>query len=172
MVAGALLVVILGTMVAEAALSTRHERKLRARGAVEPGGDVYRLMLVAYPACFVAMAAEGAVGGTAGTIGWTMGATLFLISKGLKYWAVAALGERWTFRVLVPADAPLVVEGPYRWVAHPNYVAVVGELVGTALMMAAAFAGVASVAGFGALIARRIVVEDRALGRRVGSRGL
>ncbi|MDH4066903.1 MAG: hypothetical protein OEW19_21085, partial [Acidobacteriota bacterium] len=55
--------------------------------------------------------------------------------------------------------------GPYRWMRHPNYVAVIGELVGVALTVWAPVFGALSVVGFGWLMLRRIEVEDRALGR-------
>jgi methyltransferase len=93
------------------------------------------------------------------------GLTVFALAKVLKYWAIAALGPRWTFRVLVPPGAPLVARGPYRWLRHPNYVAVVGELLGVAMAMDAGVTGPIAVAGFGALMLRRIRIEDRALGR-------
>ena len=165
LVAGISLGVVLAAMVVEAAISSRHERELRARGAVEPGNDVYRLMQIVYPLSFVAMTVEGGLFGIAGAIGWSAEGALFLAAKALKCWSIAILGVRWTFRVLVPADFPLVRNGPYRWVAHPNYLAVIGELLGTALMMAAPFTGIASVVGFGTLIAQRIAIENRALGR-------
>ena len=165
LVAGILLGIVLAAMVVEAAISRRHERELRARGAVEPRNDVYRLMQMAYPLSFVAMTVEGGLLGIAGAIGWSAGGALFLAAKALKCWAIASLGVRWTFRVLVPADLPLVRHGPYRWVAHPNYLAVIGELLGTALMMAAPFTGIASIVGFGTLIAQRLAIENRALGR-------
>ena len=76
----------------------------------------------------------------------------------------AALGERWTFRVLVLPGVPLVGTGPYRYVSHPNYLAVVGELVGMAALMGATWSALPVWAGFGWLLARRIRVEERALG--------
>ena len=165
LVAASTLAVIALAMLAENILSRRNERTLRARGATEPEGDVYRLMRLAYPACFLAMTIEGGVFGIARPSWWRIGVVTFLGAKTLKYWAITSLGSRWSFRVLVPRGERLVKRGPYRWLAHPNYMAVVGELIGMALMMSASIAGVLSVAGFGALIAQRVAVETRALGR-------
>ena len=122
------LVVVAVTMIGEARISTRNERALRARGALEPGRDVYPLMQVVYPLSFVAIAIEGALFGVASPALLTIAVALFVVAKLLKYWVIATLGDRWTFRVLVPVGEPLVVRGPYRWLSHPNYVAVVGEL--------------------------------------------
>lgn len=150
-------------MAAEAWLSMGHERALRGAGAVEPDGDVYRLMRVAYPACFLAMAAEAAIRHAAADSTFVAGAVVFALGKALKYWAIATLGPRWTFRVLVPRASSLVTHGPYRFMRHPNYVGIVGEIAGMALMAHAPVAGTLSVAVFGLLMAARIRVEERAL---------
>ena len=158
-------------MLAEARRSWRNERALRARGAIEPPGDVYRAMQIAYPACFVAMVAEAFARDV--PPGWSFaslasGAVVFAAAKAIKYWAIATLGDRWTFKVLVLPGAPLVTGGPYRWLRHPNYVGVVGELVGAALMAYAPLAGAVSVLLFGVLLIARIRVEERALRRHSG----
>lgn len=166
--------VVIGCLLAETRVSRRNERLLRQRGAIAPEGDVYRWMAVLYPSAFVAMAAEGmwrAAHGPAPTSGpnWLVsGVLLFVASKALKYWAIRTLGERWTFRVFIVPDLPLVTTGPYRYVAHPNYVAVVGELVSTAMMCGAPIAGVASVVLFGAVLWMRVRFESGVLKRVAG----
>ena len=151
-------------MLVEARRSRRHERALRALGAVEPAGDVYRAMQVAYPACFVAMAGEAWIRDTPPGGSLAAGAVIFTAAKVLKYWAIATLGDRWTFRVLVPPGQALVTAGPYRLMRHPNYLGVVGELVGAAYMADAPVSGILSLAVFGMLMRERIKVEERALG--------
>lgn len=152
-------------MLLEARLAARHDRVLRAAGAVEPRGDVYRIMQVAYPACFAGMTFEAWARGAQPSTVFAAGAGLFAGAKLLKYWAIFTLGDRWTFRVLVPPRSTRNVSGPYRYMAHPNYLAVVAELAGMALMAQAPVAGMASVLAFGALLLARIRVEERALGR-------
>ncbi|MEW6323556.1 MAG: isoprenylcysteine carboxylmethyltransferase family protein [Acidobacteriota bacterium] len=152
-------------MAGEAVLSAHNERQLRARGAVEPAGDVYAAMRWAYPACFAAMAAEGAVVGPAPETALAAGLIGFALAKSLKLTAISALGARWSFRVLVVPGAPLVTRGPYRVFRHPNYIAVAGEIVSFALIVAAPVTGPLGLLGFGWLMRRRIAVEDRALGR-------
>jgi methyltransferase len=66
--------------------------------------------------------------------------------------------------VLVPPNSPLVTSGPYRYLHHPNYVAVVGELAGVALMAHAPVAGSLSLVVFGLVLAARVRTENRALG--------
>jgi methyltransferase len=153
-------------MLIEARLSARNERALRAAGAVEPGRDVYAAMQVAYPACFAAMVLEAWLRGRGLTVGAVSGAVIFASAKALKYWAIHTLGPRWTFRVLVPPHSDRTIAGPYRFLRHPNYVGVVGELGGFALLAGAPYSGLLSMAVFGALLLARIRVEERALGLR------
>jgi methyltransferase len=162
----AILAGVLLIMLGETILSRHNERVLRARGAVEPAEDVYPYMQVAYPGAFVAMAGEGAFSGPADDLWLLGGAVLFGWAKALKFWAIATLGLRWTYRVLVLPGAPLVSSGPYRYVRHPNYVAVVGEFVAMAIMMAAPVTGILAILGFGVLLRRRIRIEEQALGMR------
>ena len=89
---------------------------------------------------------------------------MFAAGKAIKWAAIVALGELWTFHVLVVPGTPLVTKGPYRFLRHPNYVGIIGEIVGIALMMGAPLTGVLSLVGFGLVLRRRIDVEERALG--------
>jgi methyltransferase len=151
-------------MLLEARLSAAHDRWLRARGAVEPAGDVYALMQLAYPAAFIVMIVEGVVRGVEADRLFLAGSMLFAAAKLLKYWAMITLGPRWTFRVLVPPHSTRITSGPYRWLNHPNYLSVAGELTGTAIAMHALVTGPFAVAGFVALMRARVTVEERALG--------
>jgi len=163
--------VVIGLLLAETRISRLHERRLRARGATTPDGDVYRIMAVLYPGSFLLMGAEGVwrasvvdpAQAATGPSWFASGVLLFAASKGLKYWAIRALGELWTFRVFAVPGAPLVTTGPYRFVAHPNYVAVVGELVGAAMMCGARLSGPLMIVLFGAVLWARIRFENRVL---------
>jgi len=156
----------LAVMAGEAVLSAHNAALLRARGAVEPAGDVYQLMQWAYPLAFIVMALEGAVRGPSPTPVMLAGLVVFGAAKALKAWAISSLGPRWSFRVLVPPGEPPVVRGPYRLMSHPNYLAVGGEIAGAALLVGALWSGGVAFVGFGWLMLKRIAVEDRALGRR------
>jgi len=158
-----LLAIALVPMLLETARSAANERRLRAAGAVEPADDVIRIMQLAYPACFVAMIVEAWWRGSSWSHAATAGAIVFACAKALKYWAIATLGERWTFRVLVPPGSSRIVRGPYTVLRHPNYVAVAGELAGFALLAGAPVTGALATVGFGALMLLRIKVEERAL---------
>lgn len=151
-------------MLVELQLSVVNERRLRRRGAIEPGDDVYPLMRMTYPAAFLLMAGEALTHDAIPRAAVAGGLVLLGAAKALKFWAIASLGERWSFRVLVLPGAPLVTTGPYRWMRHPNYLAVLGELLAIAVTLAAPLTGALSVAGFAWILRRRIQVEERALG--------
>ena len=158
-----LFTIVFGTMLVEARRASANERAQRARGGIEPAGDAYNVMRIVYPGAFLAMFLEGSMRTPPAPITLLAGAGLFLTAKAVKWWAILSLGPFWTFRVIVVPGARLVAGGPYRWVRHPNYLGVLGELAGAALMIGAPVTGVAGIATFGWLLVRRIAVEERAL---------
>jgi methyltransferase len=150
-------------MLIEANRSARNERVQRARGGIEPRDDVYGAMRLVYPAAFLAMLGEAAVRGPAG-VGWfASGLLIFAAAKVIKWWAILTLDRSWTFRVIVVPDDPLVTAGPYRYFRHPNYVGVVGELIGAAGMTGALVVGPIAIIVFVFLLYKRIGAEERAL---------
>jgi methyltransferase len=158
-----LVVVVVPWLLLETWRSRRHEQALRAAGAIEPPDDVYAWMRIVYPGMFVAMTAEGALAAPACTTLVASGIAVFLAAKLLKWWAILSLGRFWSFHVLVLPGVPLVTGGPYRLMRHPNYVGLMGEIAGVALMMRAPFTGVGAAVVFGALLVARIRVEERLL---------
>ncbi len=160
---GAALLIVAAALAFEFRVSRDHERRLRADGGGEPRDDVFRLLAVSYPAAFLAMAVEGALGPGAAPRMLATGILLFVLSKGLKYWALATLGPRWCFRVLVPPGAARIARGPYRLMHHPNYLALLGEVLACSVSLGAPRTGAVAILVVGALIARRVVIEERAM---------
>jgi methyltransferase len=158
-----LLIVVFVPMLIEARRAMLNEQAQRQRGGIEPPGDVHNVMRIVYPAAFLAMIVEGGARGGAPAPFATAGAGLFVAAKALKWWAILSLGPCWTFRVLVVPGASPVAVGPYRYLRHPNYVGVAGELAAVALMAGALLTGPAALILFGWLMLKRIHVEDAAL---------
>jgi methyltransferase len=162
---------IFAPMLVEAARARRNERAQKARGGLEPPDDVYAIMRIAYPAAFLAMLAEGAAHGPSTLLRAgrspaaivITGLAIFTAAKIIKWSAILALGRFWTFRVIVVPGDRLVGTGPYRFLRHPNYVGVIGELVGAALMTRALVTGPIAVIAFAVLLYYRIAVEERVL---------
>ena len=159
-----LVLIVFVPMLAEAQRAAANERVQLARGGVEAAGDVYRVMQIAYPLAFLVTIVEGALRGEPSRLFFVTGLVVWLAGKALKWAAILALGRSWTFRVITVPRGPLVTGGPYRFLRHPNYVGVIGELAGVALMSGAIVGGPLATLCFGALILKRIAVEERALG--------
>jgi methyltransferase len=88
---------------------------------------------------------------------------LVVASQALRWWCIATLGRRWNTRVIVVPGMPPVRSGPYQFLRHPNYVAVVVEGVALPLVHAAWITAVVFTVLNAALLAVRIRVEDAAL---------
>lgn len=119
----AILALVTLQRLAELRLATRNSRRLLAQGAVEHGAGHYPLV-VALHSLWLA------------SLWWWAPArpvnvpllTLFLVLQVGRLWVIGTLGERWTTRIIVKSDDPLVRRGPYRFMNHPNYLIVVLEI--------------------------------------------
>ena len=107
----------------ELVIANSNTRYLRALGAVEIGRGHYPAM-VALHALWLAILWLS-VGGRAVNLP-LLG--LFILLQALRVWVLASLGRRWTTRIIVLPGAPLVTGGPFRFLRHPNYCVVVGEI--------------------------------------------
>jgi methyltransferase len=104
-------------------LSNRNTRRLLAQGAHEVGADHYPLIVAVHILWLAALwwfALDRPIDG------FWLG--MFVLLELARVWVVASLGRRWTTRIIILPDAPLVRRGPYRWVQHPNYLIVIGEI--------------------------------------------
>jgi methyltransferase len=120
---------------AELLLAGSNTAQLRRQGAVELGAGHYPVMVCLHAAWFGAMLWERAHGvlsasASLAMLGWAM----LLWGQGLRWWTITTLGRRWTTRILVLPGAPLVDNGPFRLLSHPNYLGVWLEIVGVPLI--------------------------------------
>ena len=105
------------------------------------------------------------------TLGWTMVAVV-LAAQALRWWCISTLGRRWNTLIVVVPGLPLVNRGPYRWLRHPNYVAVVAEGIALPMVHTAWITALTFTVLNAALLTVRIRAEERALTLAVGSRPL
>jgi methyltransferase len=147
----------------------RNARRAFEHGAVEVGQMHYRVM-VALHALFIASCAFEATffpHAFAPIVAWiALGAEI--VAQALRYWAVTTLGERWNTRIIVSPDRPPVTGGPYRFMRHPNYLAVVIEIAAVPMIGGALFTAIVFSIGNAFILAVRIPAEERAMGGRYG----
>lgn len=163
MTAHAVLVVyVVAARLAELAIAHRNTRRLLARGGAEADRGHYAVIVAVHAGWLAAIAFAI----PPGTPPAPLPLVLFLIVQGLRYWVIFSLGARWTTRIIVVPGAPLVQRGPYRWLRHPNYVVVAAEIALLPLVFGAWEIALVFSLLNGAVLWRRIRVEERVLGIR------
>jgi methyltransferase len=157
------LAVILAQRIAELLVSARNARRVRSRGAIEPRADRFPWIVAIHVLFPVALAVEvAALGARPGGFA-AFWAVAWLAAQGLRYWAMWALGDRWNVRVLVVPGEPPVRRGPYRWLRHPNYLAVAIELFAGPLIFGAWRTALVFTLLNLLVLSRRVRIEERAL---------
>jgi methyltransferase len=159
-----LVLVVAGIRLVELRVANANAAASLARGGVESGRGHYPAMVALHTAFLVGCVAEVWLLDRPFLpwLGWPMLA-LLVGAHALRWWCIRTLGSQWTTRVIVVPGASLVASGPYRYLRHPNYVAVVLEgialpLVHTAWLTALTFTVLNAV-----LLTGRIRVEEQAL---------
>ena len=139
--------------------ASRNVRRLKAAGGIEIGRRHYPLLVALHVAWLVAIAA----GIRSDTHVSVVPLLAFVLFQGLRLWVLATLGRFWTTRVIVVPDAPLVRHGPYRFLRHPNYVVVAGEIALLPLVFGEVVTAVVFSAINAVVLAWRIHVEEATL---------
>jgi methyltransferase len=157
-----IVVFVAAERLAEIVYAARNTRALLRRGGVECGRGHYPLFVLLHggwlAALLIFVPSDAPV-----AVGW-LGA--FFILQALRFWVIASLGPYWTTRIITLADVPLVRRGPYRFLRHPNYAVVVGEIAVLPLIFGAwRLALIFSVLN-AVLLGWRIHVEAQALAPR------
>jgi methyltransferase len=158
--------------VAELVVSRRNAAWSLRHGGVETGRRHYPTMVVLHTGLLVGALAEVWLREPplVPALGWSMLA-LVVAAQALRWWCIATLGRRWNTRVIVVPGLPLVTTGPYRFLSHPNYVAVVVEGFALPLVHSAWVTAVVFTVCNAALLTVRLQVENVAL-RGAGAEAL
>ena len=142
----------------ELILSHTNTRRLKARGAIEVAPRHYPLMVAVHAAWPISL--------------WVFGhaqpihviALLFYLAlQVLRVWVMRTLGARWTTRIIVLPEQPLVSRGPYRFLSHPNYAVVIGEIAVLPLVLGLPALAVIFTILNAVVLVIRIRAENRAL---------
>jgi methyltransferase len=142
----------------ELVVSRYNTHKLLARGAIEMSPGHYPLIVAVHTAWLISL--------------WVLGRDQpvnilalsgYLALQGFRFWVIHTLGPRWTTRIIILPEQPLVLAGPYRFLSHPNYAVVAGEIVLLPLALNLPLLAVVFTIINAAVLAIRIRAEDRAL---------
>jgi methyltransferase len=149
--------------VSELVVSARNARWTLARGGREYGRGHFPWLVCVHVLFIAGIGAEVVLLGARPGALWPVWLAVWGAAQALRYAAIRALGERWNVRIIVMPGMPLVQTGPYRFLRHPNYVAIVAELISAPLIFGAWRTAVI-VSVLNAIALRtRIRVEDEAL---------
>jgi methyltransferase len=148
-----------GQRLAELWVARRNTALLRAMGAVEHGASHYPFMVALHAAWLIGL----------WLLAWNASVNLvwlavFAVLQLGRLWVLRTLGRRWTTRILVVPGETLVREGPYRWISHPNYVVVIGEIAALPLAFGLPLYALVFSLLNAAMLTVRIRCENAALG--------
>lgn len=155
--------------IAELVVSSRHVRAAKARGGVERGLGHYPVMVALHTGLLAGAVVEVWLADRLFQpwLGWPMVAVV-VAAQALRWWCIRTLGPSWSTRVVVVPGAPLVHAGPYRFLRHPNYVAVVAEGVALPLVHTSWVTALVFTAANAVVLRTRIRCEDTALRELAG----
>jgi methyltransferase len=154
----ALLSYVTTQRLAELVYARRNEARLRARGAVEHAPEHYWLIIALHGTWLVGLWLTSTDKPTSPI--WLL---VFVVLQVLRLWVLATLKERWTTRIIVLPEAPLVSNGPYRFIRHPNYAIVAAEIFVLPMVFGLYAYAIAFTLLNAAVLGIRIRAEDRAL---------
>ncbi len=147
----------------ELLLARRNERIVKSKGALEFDRDGYRHIVATHAAFFISLVLEKFLLQRGLNKYWAVFFFIFLIAQILRYWAISSLGVYWNTRVLVVPGSQRMTTGPYKYLKHPNYMAVIVEIAVIPLIFSCYLTSISfSIVNF-ILIRRRIGIEENAL---------
>jgi methyltransferase len=136
-------------------IAQRNTKRLIARGGYEAGSNHYWLIVVFHAVWIIGLW----VYARDNPVNWTW-LFIYLAIEALRGWVVAALGDRWTTRIIVMPGEPLVERGPYRYLRHPNYLVVALEIFVLPMVFGMFWYALGFTIGNAALLYWRIRIEE------------
>lgn len=116
-----MLLILAAQRIIELFISKRNEAWLKAQGGYEVGAEHYKYMVLLHATWFVAMIAEHYLRSTGLSPMWQVWLVVIILAQVGRYAVITTLGKFWNTRIIVLPHAPLVKNGLYRVVKHPNY---------------------------------------------------
>lgn len=148
----------------EMRISRRNQRRLTAQGVakIREPGFIWMVMLHAVVVFSAALEVVFLHRPFIVMLGAPM-AVLFVLANGMRWWVIRTLAGHWNVQVMASAGLGAATSGPYRWIRHPNYLAVYIEMIALPLIHTAWMTAIVAALGNGWVLARRVAVEDSVL---------
>ena len=144
-------------------IAGRNRNWLLPQGAVEVGKDHYPWMVLLHTTFLVAAPLEVWALGRRFIPALGLSMTVVLVTAmALRYWVIVTLGRRWTTRVLLLPKEPRITVGPFRFLPHPNYLAVIMEIAALPLVHTAWLTALTYSVLNAAMLRTRVGVENEA----------
>ena len=147
----------------ELTLAERNRRWAMAQGGMESDGRHYLVIVAVHTLFYVSLWLEWKYWSHGWNALWPIWLGLLVGAQTVRFWAILALGRHWNTRIIVLPKMRLVTRGPYRFIRHPNYLAVIIEFVAIPILCGTYCTAVVFSLANAWILARRIPQEERAL---------
>lgn len=161
-----ILVVIIQRII-ELNISQRNERYLRSINATEYDKDGYMYIVTLHVLFFISIFIEYFLLDRGLNKLWIILIVIFILTQFLRYWAITTLGYRWCTKIMVLKESELINTGPYKYLNHPNYVAVVIEIATIPLLFSCYYTALIFSMLNLLVLRRRIKIEEKAFKHHV-----
>jgi len=158
-----LICLVIFQRLAEVVVARRNERIVRSEGAVEFDRKGYGVIVAMHVAFFVSLTAEYIYLERSLSTHWVFLLSIFIAAQILRYWGITSLGIYWNTRILVIPGSGPIKKGPYKYLNHPNYIAVAIEIAVLPLIFSCYLTSALFTVVNAVLLRRRIKIEEEAL---------
>ena len=155
--------VVIVQRISELILAKKNENYLRCRGAVEYDKWGYKYIVLMHILFFISVITEFVFLGRQLNEYWKVLLIIFICTQLLRYWAIFTLGRRWNIKILVLPNSEPIRSGVYKYLKHPNYIAVIIEIAVIPLLLSCYYTAIVFSILNLIVLKRRIRIEEKAL---------
>lgn len=154
---------VIAQRLVELVIAKRNEKLMLANGAVEFDWKGYKFIVLIHICFFISLVSEKTFLNRELNGFWVIFLILFILAQLLRYFSIASLGMFWNTRIIILKGSPLIKKGPYRFLKHPNYIAVITELAVIPLIFSCYITAIIFTIFNLFILRRRIKIEEQAL---------
>lgn len=158
-----LITILIVQRLIELLIARRNERIVRANGAIEYDVKGYKVIVLMHVAFFISLVSEYTFFTNTLNQYWLPLLIVFVLAQVLRYWAISTLGYFWNTKILITPDSSPILSGPYKYLRHPNYLAVVTEIAVIPLIFSCYYTSIVFSILNLLVLRRRIRIEEQAL---------